>query len=539
MSSGKQTPRQKMINMMYLVLTALLALNISKEVLNAFVLVNESLVESQTNLAAKNSSTYAEFNVAMANDAVKTKPYYDKARAVKKLADEMINYIEKEKDHLIRETEKLDPKDSIPALIDVGAKDNYDIPTHLLCGGENDGKGHEASDIKAKLDKFKSDILQILSGDPLQKEFKKNLDEALNTADPKKEVEGKRTWEMVNFYHNPLVAVEVMLTKFQNDVKNTEASMINYFLSSIGKQDFKFDTLAARVVAPTSYVLLGQEYDADVFVAAYSTTQNPQIWLGNYDTIGHKFIGNIDSNTVKGEGGVGKYKMHPNAEGPQKWGGVIRVKTPSNLWKEYPFHAEYIAAKPALVVSPDKMNVFYIGVDNPVSISVPGIPSENVKPTITAGNIVPTKDKGKFTVTVSTPGETVVKVSAKLNERETKPMGEMKFRVKRIPNPVAKVAGMIGGNIERSKLNIQYGVIPEMENFDFDVKFTVVSFDFEYTKGSDNFTKSNPAGGNFTQEMKDVLSKLPPSAKVYFSNIKVKAPDGTVRPIPGINFKLL
>jgi gliding motility-associated protein GldM len=343
---------------------------------------------------------------------------------------------------------------------------------------------------------------------------------------------------MENFYHIPLAAAEVLLTKFQNDIKNSEAAVIDHLLSSISKADFKFDTLAARVVAPTSYVLQGQEYTADVFVAAYSTTQNPAIWLGNYDTIGHKFIGNYDSSSVKAEGGVGKYKMRGNAEGVQKWGGVVRVKTPSNIWKEYPFHADYIVAKPALIVSPDKMNVFYIGVDNPVSISVPGIPAENiVPPTMTSGTII--GKLGKYIVNVTTPGETVVKVSAKLNAKETKPMGEMKFRVKRIPNPVAKVAGMIGGNIDKNKLLVQYGVIPEMENFDFDVKFTVISFDLEYNLRGDWFTKSNPSGGNLTSEMTDVLKKVPPSSKVYFTNIKVKGPDGTVRPIPGVNFKLL
>jgi gliding motility-associated protein GldM len=539
MASGKITPRQKMINMMYLVLTALLALNISKEVLNAFVLVNESLVTSKQNLTGKNDVTYQEFEKAMINDAVKTKPYYDKAKQVKVLADSMTSYLEQKKDILIRKVEKI--KDGLPTpdLMEVGAKDNYDVPTNYMCGSENNGKGHEAEALKNKLIDFKAKIIQILGNDPDKDGFKKSLDVSLRTTDPPKPIEGKSTWEMENFYHIPLAAAEVLLTKFQNDIKNSESAVVDHLLNSISKADFKFDQVTARVVAPTSYVLLGQEYSADIFVAAYSSTQKPEIWLGQFDTVSNKFMGSIDSISVKTEGGIGKYTTHPSTEGPQKWGGVIRVKNPAtNVIKQYPFRSEYIAAKPALVISPDSMNVFYIGVDNPVSISVPGIPSENVTPSITNGATIKGA-RGKYIVNVTTPGETTISVNAKLSERENKPMGSLKFRVKRIPPPIAKVADMVGGNIDKAKLQIQYGVIPVLENFAFNAKFTVVSFDFEYTKGADNFSKSNPSSGAFTQEMKDVLAKLPPSSKVYFSNIKVKGPDGLIRPINGINFKLM
>ncbi len=539
MASGKVSPRQKMINMMYLVLTALLALNISKEVLNAFVLVNESLVTSKQNLAAKNDNTYQDFTAAMINDAVKTKPYFDKAKQVKAMADSMTSYIEKTKDILIRKVESVKDGVKTPELMEVGAKDNYDIPTNYMCGSENNGKGHEAEALKKKLIDFKASIYTILSGDKDTAGFRKSMNVSLRTTDPPKPIEGKSTWEMENFYHIPLAAVVVLLTKFQNDIKNTEAAVIDHLLSSITKADFKFDQVTARVVAPSSYVLLGQEYSADIFVAAYSSTQRPEIWLGNYDSLSDKMIGGIDSTTVKTEGGIGKYTIHPSSEGPQKWGGVIRVKNPAtNQYKQYGFKSEYIAAKPALVISPDSMNVFYIGVDNPVSISVPGIPAENVTPAITNGATIKGA-RGKYIVNVTTPGETVISVNAKLSERENKPMGSLKFRVKRIPPPVAKVGGLVGGPIDKAKLLVQYGVIPELENFAFNAKFAVVSFDFEYTKGADNFSKSNPSGGNMTQEMKDVLQKLPPSSKVYFSNIKVKGPDGLVRPINGINFKLM
>ena len=318
MASGKLSPRQKMINMMYLVLTALLALNISKEVLNAFVTVNESLVNSEHNLAGKNEDTYQDFRAAMILNAAKTKPYYDKAMKAKAISDSMINYLEKTKEMLIRKVEKLDENEKTPELIDVGAKDNYDVPTHIMCGDENDGKGHEASVIKDRLKKFKDDLLSLLDDKDKDKPaIKKSLEASLSTEDPDPKDpknkgaigEGKRTWEMFNFYHNPLAATVVMLSKFQNDIKNAEAAIINHLITAITKADFKFNHVEAKVIANSNYITVGEEYNADIFVAASDSTQKPEIWLGQYDTVAMKFVGSIDSTTVKAEAGVGKYTV--------------------------------------------------------------------------------------------------------------------------------------------------------------------------------------------------------------------------------------
>jgi gliding motility-associated protein GldM len=550
MASGKLSPRQKMINMMYLVLTALLALNISKEVLNAFVTVNTSLVNSKYNLAGKNEETYQDFRSAMILNPVKTKPFYDKAMKVKAMSDSMISYLENTKDMLIRKVEKLDPNEKTPELIDVGAKDNYDVPTHIMCGDENDGKGHEASTLKEKLKKFKDDLLSLLDDktDKDKPAIKKSLEVSLSTEDPdpkdpkNKDAigEGKRTWEMFNFYHNPLAATVVMLSKFQNDIKNAEAAIINHLKNAIDKTDFKFNTVSAKVIANSNYVMEGEEYSADIFVAASDSTQKPEIWLGQYDTIppAH-FIGTPDTTSVKTVAGVGVYKTHPGGEGPQKWGGVIRVKNPAtNEVKEYPFHAEYIAAKSALVVSPDKMNVFYIGVENPVSISVPGIPAENVTASITNGTI--TGSRGHYIVTVSTPGTANISVSYKTGTGAgtTKSMGPKEFRVMRIPPPHAEVGGKTGGNVTKDFIAIQYGIIPKLDDFVFDAHYTMVSYKFEYVKNGDRFT-IDAEGGTFTQKIKDVIKSLPSKSAVDFSFLKVRGPDGVLREINGVHFVIL
>jgi gliding motility-associated protein GldM len=218
---------------------------------------------------------------------------------------------------------------------------------------------------------------------------------------------------------------------------------------------------------------------------------------------------------------------------------VIRVKNPAtNVVKEYPFHAEYISAKSALVVSPDKMNVFYIGVENPVSISVPGIPAENVTPSISAGTI--TGSRGKYIVTVSTPGETNISVTFKTGTGAgpSKSMGPMKFRVKRIPPPHAEVGGKIGGSVTKDFIAIQYGIIPKLDDFEFEAKFSMVSYKFEYVKNGDRFTE-DVIGGNFTDKIKSIIKTLPSKSAVDFSNLKVRGPDGVNRDINGVHFIVL
>ncbi|MCC6383619.1 MAG: gliding motility protein GldM, partial [Bacteroidia bacterium] len=416
------SPRQRMINLMYLVLTALLALNVSKEIINAFVTVNDSLEISNKNINAKNQRTYDDFAFAMDNDPVKTKPFYDRAMAVKKLAADMEQYIDGIKNELITKTDGVEQGEAVPSLIDVNKKDDYDVATNLMCGSENDGRGQKATELKNKIEEFKSNLIKNL--DPAdQQKFKQRFDELLNTKDPNPTSpivvrDNKRTWEMANFYHNPVVACVALLTKFQTDVRNSESEVINHLFTSINRSSFKFDALQARVIAPTSYVLIGQKYSADVFLAAVSSTSNPKIVVGDIDTAKKALRGN--GTEIEVSGGVGRYEVSATSEGLKKWGGLITVKNPStNEEESYPFTAEYIAAKPSTVISADKMNVLYIGVDNPMSISVPGVANENVVATITGGGGSLTKDPkaggGHYMAKVTTQGEATISVTAKMD----------------------------------------------------------------------------------------------------------------------------
>ncbi len=549
MAGGKLSPRQKMINMMYLVLTALLAMNVSKEILNSFAILNNGLVKTNESFSAKNEITYNAFELALLNDPNKVRKFYDHAKAVKVRSKEMYDYIEKLKADVIRQVEQKDSvvvegrsgNDSVVRLITnvlyMEGKDDANTPTHFFMGDADiEAKpGTIAFEFKDKIKKFKEDLL----GHIPQRD-RPNIRLGLDISNLYSATEGKEiTWETNVFYHNPAVAVIALLTKMQNDVKNAEADIVNALYKNIDLMTYKFDTLSARVVANSNYILLGEEYRAEVFLAAFSSTSNPVVMLGDVDSVTNTIKGPKDTSSVKVNKGVGIYTTSPTAEGTVQWGGLIGMKDPVDPTKinYYQFKSEYKAARPAIVVSPDKMNVFYIGIDNPVSISVPGIAAEDLQPSLSGGSI--SGSRGKYVVRVSKGKEATVSVSAR-TKNGVKSMGAgLKFRVKPVPNPVPEFMGKRGTDvIKQAELTGAFGVMAKLDNFEFDLKFPVVSFSVSMNvNGSEVEAKAN--GPGLTDEQKSLLRKAKKGNKVYIENVKVKKPDGNIVNIGSVNLKVI
>ncbi len=553
MSSGG-TPRQKMIGMMYLVLTALLAMNVSKSILDAFVIVNEGLERTNENFDKKNAKLYSDFKGALDKDPNKTKPYYDRAQKAKKLAKELNEYIEKIKKYVIEKTDKKEKAvaDTI-SLKYVDAKDNYDEPTNLLIGSEAatpiDGE-LTALDLKKRVSKYKEEMIKLFDDKKLflptdKKDMEGKLKAGLDLPDG---VENgvKAGWEVVNFYHLPLAAVVVNLTALQSQITNAEVDVVSKLLSAVSATDFKFDKLQAKVIAPSSVLIQGDEYKADVLLVASNSTSNPKILLCAVDT--SKNDGETDPRLNKNDpgkeipvsGGVGKYKAGTGSTGEQKWSGVIQVEKPAGGFNYYPFAASYIVTPPALVVSPTKMNVLYIGVPNPVDISVPGYAPELVTPNISGGSISPDPaKKGSYIVTCPA-GSKEANISVSVKQGSTnKPMqGGYKFRVKQLPDPIAKVGGKeSGGVISKNLLTASGGVAAVMKNFDFDLKVTVASFTTVLAVGGETKTAAS-TGYNFSSEAMGLLNKAKNNSRVIFEDIKVRMPDGTVRTLPPVTLKV-
>lgn len=540
-------PRQQMINMMYLVLTALLALNVSAEILNAFKLVKDGLHTSNEAIEGKNLGTMVSFEKSMENDPKKTGPYYEDAKKVRQMTAEFIEYVDGIEKQLIEESGGYEDAEKT----ELKGKKNVDVTTRLMV------EKKKGAELKMKIEELRSALVNLPSLqklDPAEKEeLYKNL--TLNADfDPNaKAVKrlGKKSWEDYNFGRVPVIAVVTLLEKFKGDAKNSEAAILDKLYSKIDAASYKFDELSAKVIAPTSYVLAGTEYTADIFVSATSSTQNPEVFIGRFNNkvkIGPN--GKLETiktdemplqegyQPLKVEGGYGKYIDKPTALGIKEVTGAVRVKRPQGDGYEYfPFKFEYTVAQAGVVVSPDKMNVFYIGVDNPVSISVPGFPDEKVSATITSGTI--TGGRGKYIVNVTQPGKTTVIVSAKQPDGSTRQMGSVEFRVKRVPDPIAKVGDQAGGNIAASKFKVQRGLVAVLENFDFDIKFQIVGFEMTYGAKRQDLVSARTNGPLFDAKMLEFINRAKPGDTFYFDDIKAKGPDGTTRKLPSIAFKLI
>jgi gliding motility-associated protein GldM len=539
MSGGNLSPRQKMIGMMYLVLTALLALNVSKDILDAFVLINTSLENTVVNYNKKNEILYSDFDKAKSFDPIKVTPFWEKAQLAKKYSLDLIEYIKELQIKLIQETEKITNTEADTLQLKfTKSKDNYDIPTNIMIGQTEDGSKGLARELKNKLDNYKRLMFGLFN-----EQERKTLNVDLKT-DEVKSGEGIETWEIGNFYNTPLAATITLLSKIQTDIKNAEYEVINKLFQSVGKEDYNFDTVAAKIIPSSNYVLLGEKYNADVFVAAFSTTQNPEILIGEYDTIKNQLLNVVD--TVPVTKGLGNYSIKTTHEGIFNYEGVIKLKTPgSETVKLYPFKSEYIVAKPSLVVSPDKMNVFYIGPDNPVSISVPGVASEKISATITgAGNRISKTSNGHYKVKLSTnsPRNIDVKVNATLTDGTQKSMGKMTFVVKRLPKPYAEVGNvsLVRGLESRNqikahtKVKAKYG-----PSFPFTgLPLNVVKYKVEIFRGALQINSWNKNNGAITVNDRNKFNTLRRNDMVYFTNIFARDVSGQLVSLNDVTIKV-
>ncbi|MBI1286868.1 MAG: gliding motility protein GldM [Flavobacteriales bacterium] len=532
MAGGKETPRQKMIGMMYLVLTALLALNVSKDILEAFVVVNDGIELTNIGFHNKTEMAYASFDRAKSNNPDKVTPYWNKAYEAKKYAQEMLTYLDSTKVLMKMKVDQI-PREVADTLTleYMQKKDDYDTPTRLMCGEKVDGRGARASELKAKLEEFKSRMEELLPA-----ESKGAVKIHIDTEDKSdKDID---SWENENFYHTVAAGSLTILSKLESDVMNVEADIVNELFRQVDASDFKFDTLAAKIIAP-NLVFQGDEYKAEIFVAAFSTTQNPDVYLGKVDTTKDEIVGPIDSTSVVVDRGVGVYTVKASGEGVQKYSGVIRVKAPSGAFINRPFEGEYMVMKSGVVVSPTKMNVLYRGVKNPISISVPGVAPELVKPSLSGGTLSPDRKEGKgnYIAEVKGGSEAIVKVSAEIGGK-VRPMGDFKFRVKDVPPPVATIAGVEEGLVSANRLAAAPTVIPKMQNFDFELFFQVTKFDLVYQVGTDLITKP-VTGSRIPDGDLDQIKRLKKGSRVYIENISAVMLDENNRPAAGVTPKKL
>jgi gliding motility-associated protein GldM len=518
MAHEKLSPRQKMIGMMYLVLTAMLALNVSKEAVEAFKKVDKGLTQAIDNYAKKNNLIYEEFERANAENPAKAGKYRSAALQVKERANEAFDFIQGLKIEIINAAEgpeNLAVKGNEVIIEEVKRIDDNNVPSEILIGANENGK---ATDLKAILNEYREFLIGTLEGkNPSAEEA---LRISLSTDDAKNEDGEVERWENLTFQTLPLVAVICILSEYQVSVRNAETEVLNYLYSQIDASSFKFNKLNAIVIPTSNYVTLGSDYEATVFISATDTTQKPTITVGG-------------SNLPVDESGKGVYKTRASSVGPKKWGGVIAMNAPDGSIKNFNFESEYVVGEPNVIVSPTAMNVMYAGIKNPIDVSVPGVSPDKIRVKVINGAVNTEKVKnskgenfkGTWTVTPNAAGQTVqVIVSADINGKLTQ-YAPYDFRVKKVPPPVAQFGQRSSGSIPRATAAAQQGVFAVLPDFDFDLNFKVTGFTVLFSdKGSDYEEPSNSS--QLTSKQKDLINRLTRGKNLIIKDIKAVGPDG-------------
>lgn len=527
-----------MIAMMYLVLTALLALNVSKQILDAFVLVNESMETTNSNFSKKLDNTYEKFKIQYQLNPNKVGPYWEKAQTAHKLSTNLTNYIDSIRAIVVMRTEgfKTFKEGKDMELKNSARKDNYNVPTNYFVGSSSDGSQGEAKNLKAKIEDYKKNLMDLI--DP---KYKSAIKIGMDTKGPYFNLDGqKETWEMHNFYRTILAANVTILNKLKAEVYNAEFDVTNNLMSEISASDFKYNTVDARVIPKSRYVFLGDEYEAEIVVAAYDTTSNPDVrYVFGSDMLADA---NFKSGTkLQGSNGVVTIKLPGSSEGLKKFAGIIKLVGPMGDTMKFHFKDEFIVAKAGLTISPTMMNVFYIAVDNPVEISVPGGP-EKVLPSITAGSIkqdpaFPNDQKHWIVSGLPQSGrEATISVNAVFSGK-TKPMGNMKFRLKTLPDPIVKVGGKSDGFVSKSLLQLSPVVTCEMPTgFDFNIRYQVTSFAFVTDVSGELVTIKVPVGNKFSPEIMKLIQNATRNKRFWIEQVTVKGPD--VRNVIGIGLRI-
>ena len=546
MAGGKTTPRQKMINMMYLVLTALLALNVSKEIIKAFNLIENSLNTSTSNIKDKNEMTLKAIGK---EENASAKAAMEIANEAKKITDQFEKNMEGVKTDLedLSGGRKTDPEAMLVkgGVAELTQGDNMEVHANYFLlekkPSKPDGKawvyapsGKMRGDaVFDEINKTREDLLALLDkaiknpnlgGKDDKGETKKLLEEAKNSLKAKtaliaqdgKNSDGKeQKWVSMYLEHSPLAGVFALLSKYINDARSLESEVTAILAKAVNASDFKFDKLAAVISAPSSAIMQNQTYEADIMLAAYNSKAQMNITVGG--------------SAVEIKDGIGKYKVTGGSPGEFNYKVNIAVPGPGGKIENLTAEAKYSVFPPMAAISADELNVFYVGLDNPISVAVAGVDSRNVAVSASAGNL---QNIGGGRYKVLFPArqgnESIVSVSAKMGDGRVVPMGSKKFKIRNVPRPVFR-AGAISFDkpIQLSALMAQSSAVAILENFVYDgVKYSVQGYTFTGI-GRTGPKKASITGASL-QGIKGILGGMRAGEFVMFSDIRAVGPSGPV-----------
>lgn len=538
-------PRQLMINLMYLVLTAMLALNVSAEIINAFFSLDKGI--ERTNNTVIESSGKAVVDMAyVAKTKTQYTPLVETAKALQEVTKEFNSYIDELRDRMVKEsggayTLEEATASGHPELEGKpkGKKDK-DTPQRIFVSGDYGRQGSkdpEGPILMKKILETKAQYLALLGQlwestepingsifidakkkeailDSLQKELTLDVDEEHKTA-------GK-SWEEFNFGHMPVAAIYPMLRKFQNDAQMAEISLINFLAKQMGATSAPITSFEVIAFSPKTYIMLGEEYHAEIALGGSSDKGN--------------ILGSVGGKRLPVKNGKAIYKAKPTSIGEKKYTASFNVKNPLD-GKDQVVTRDffYEVGQQQIAVAASKMNVFYIGVKNPITVAAAGISTSNLSVTASDGTSLESKGNGKYIATAKKIGTTTINVKDKANGKSF----PFSFRVKRIPDPIVRLGKKTDGVMKSGEFRAQGGLIPWLDNFDFEAQCKIQSYTLYWTRKRQDPVEMSGTGGRFTDKIKNAILAAKPGDQYAFVSVRARCPgDLAARQVNGLSFQI-
>jgi gliding motility-associated protein GldM len=501
-----------MINLMYVVLMAMLALNVSNEVLNGFRIVGESIGRTTENAVKDNMAIYEAFEQQMQANPQKVKEWYDKAQQVKQMSDSLYNFAAELKLAIAQEA---DGKDGDPSNLR-GEEDLEAANQVMLAPGR--GKGEA---LKNAIDSYRERILQMIPDTAKQR----NIASDLTTEVPRKaRLEGKN-WQEAQFEAMPAIAAVTILSKLQGDVRNAEKEVLHTLVQNIDVKDIRVNLLEAFVIPNSQTIVQGDKFSAKIVMAAVDTTQIPDIYIG-----GKKM--ELRDNT---------YELICGRTGDFTLAGYIETVNGNGDKIRRDFEQKYTVVEPSATVSADLTRMLYAGYNNPISVSVPGVPLNKVQATMTNGTLQPV-GPGKYIARPSKIGEDATITVTSTNTGRPQTMGSFSFRVRKLPDPTPFIdmqdekgnpIRFKGGGLAKASLMAIDGIGAAIDDGILDIGFRVLSFETVFYDNMGNAIPMVGEGSKFSARQKDSFRKLTRNRRFYISRVKAIGPDGIERTLPG------
>ena len=474
-----------MINLMYVVLMAMLALNVSTEVLEGFSVVEESLHRTTTNSASENAALYGDFEAQMRANPQKVRAWFEKATEVKRMSDSLFNFAQQLKVAIVREADGEDGD-----VMNIERKDDLEAANQvMLAPGRGNGKK----------------LFDIASN--------------LTTTLPKNAKTMGKNWQEYMFEDMPVAAAVTLLTKLQSDVRYAEGEVLHALSANIDMKDIRVNKLSAFVIPNSQTIVRGDKFSAQIVMAAVDTTQKPRIFIGGRQV-------DLRDNT---------YEIVTGRTGEFNLTGYITMQNGSGETIRRDFSQKYTVVDPSATVSADLMNVLYAGYSNPVSISIPGVPLNKVSASMTGGTLQPV-GPGKYIARPTAVGKDVTINVMSLQTGQARPVGGFTFKVRKLPDPTPYI--QIGddrfrtGGLAKASLMSAGGIKAAIDDGLLDIPFKVLGFEAVFYDNMGNAVPMVSDGPNFSQRQRDTFRRLSRNKRFYITRISAVGPDGIKRTLP-------